>query len=58
MVVLGGLKPLRLSSSGSGKAGAPEEDRADVHARDSPATVLLMPCCLLILLDPATVPPC
>ncbi len=37
MVVLGGLKPLRLSSSGSGEAGAPEEDRSDVLARDSPA---------------------
>lgn len=34
MVVLGGLKFLRLSSSGSGKAGAGEEDGADVHAQD------------------------
>lgn len=30
MVVLGGLKSLRLSVSGSGEAGAPAEDRPDV----------------------------
>lgn len=61
MVVLGGLKPLRLSSSGSGEAGAPEEDRTDVHARDSPAeemSSVLWSWHHLMSLDPTAVLPC
>lgn len=46
MVVLGGLKPLRLPSSGSGEAGAPEENRFIVHAWDSLVAPLLVPWCL------------
>lgn len=58
MVVLGGLKPLRLPSSGSGEAGAPEENRFIVHAGDSlVATVLAVPWCLLMLLDSTAVQP-
>lgn len=61
MAVLGGLKPLRLSSSGSGRAGAPEEDGSGVHARGSLAEevsmVLCLQCCLT-LLDAFTVLPC
>lgn len=46
VVVLGGLKPLRLSSSGSSEAGAPEEDISDVHGRDSLAEEMSRVLCL------------
>lgn len=51
MVVLGGLKPPRLSSSGSGEAGAPEEDRSDVHGRDSLAEEMSRILCLWCLFN-------
>ncbi len=37
MVVLGGLKPLRLSSSSSGEAGASRGGQIRRPVRDSPA---------------------
>lgn len=46
MAVLGGLKPLRLLSSGSGEADASEEDRPDVHASDSLAEEMSSVLCL------------
>lgn len=61
MAVLGGLKPLRLSSSGSGRAGAPEEDGSGIGARGSLAEEMSRVLCLrcrLTLLDPITVLPC
>lgn len=56
MVVLGGLKPLRLSSSGSGEAGAPEEGRAVTHAKGIHWP--LVSWCLLMSLDPTASLPC